>query len=274
MKFLAVVIALMIFKVGAGRAVQQDAWFERWRRQVAGWQLAPWPGLGLLILVPTLIAVGVLDTVNDLLLGLPWIPVAVVLMLYALGRSDLEQLQSRYRMQCRSGAFEAGIRGVLPADIEQVPALAAPEAHHLVQRELIYEAYQRWFAVVFYFIVAGPAAALVYRLVHLSRGPLEAPPVTRVLVVLDWVPARLLAATFAVAGDFVRCRAVLAKGVMDPGKAADELLYEVGCLASGARLDDAFSVEQASAEHEEAGDLIARSGVVWVVVLALLVLLD
>lgn len=278
MKFLAVVIALVMFRAGtAVHAVQQDGWFERWQRRVAGWQLVPWMGLGVVIAVPVLIAIGVLDTLDDILFGLPWIFAAVVLVLYAFGRGDLEQLQARYRMQSQSGDFEAAMLGFLPEPDANNPPMSARDVHRAVQQVLFYEAFQRWFAVLFYFVIAGPAAALAYRLVQLSRGSFEAALVERVLFLLDWVPARLLAATFSLAGDFVRCRTVLMDAVLDPGMPADELIYEVGSLASvpaAAQPDKEFSSSVASSEHDEGAELITRSGVVWIAALALLVILD
>ncbi|MGB1140160.1 MAG: regulatory signaling modulator protein AmpE, partial [Halioglobus sp.] len=191
MKFLAVVIALVMFRAGtAVHAVQQDGWFERWQRRVAGWQLVPWMGLGVVIAVPVLIAIGVLDTLDDILFGLPWIFAAVLLVLYAFGRGDLEQLQARYRMQSQSGDFEAAMLGFLPEPDANNPPMSARDVHRAVQQVLFYEAFQRWFAVLFYFVIAGPAAALAYRLVQLSRGSFEAALVERVLFLLDWVPAR------------------------------------------------------------------------------------
>lgn len=278
MKFLAVVIALVMFRAGTGvHAVQQDGWFERWQERVSGWQLVPWMGLGVVVLAPVLIAIGVLDALDDMLFGLPWIFAAVVLVLYALGRGDLEQLQSRYRMQCQSGDFEAAMLGFLPEPAADDPPMSARDVHRSVQQVLFYEAFQRWFAVLFYFVIAGPAAAFAYRLIQLSRERFEPALVARVLLIVDWIPARLLAATFAIAGDFVRCRTVLADAVLDPGKPADELIYAVGSLASAPGTlpqEDEFSSAIAASEHDEAAELVTRSGVVWVAALALLVLLD
>lgn len=279
MKFLAVVIALVMYRMRAGvDAVQGDGWFVRWRDRVAGWQLVPWAGLALAVLVPAFLASAVLDALDDALFGLPWIAFAVLLLLYSFGREDLEQMQARYRKQCQNGDFEAAMHWIPPGseDAAGTQLSSAQEVHYWAQRGLFYAACQRWFAVLFYFVVAGPAAALAYRLVQLCRHRFENATVERALLVLDWVPARLLAATFAVAGDFVRSRAVLMDAIFDAGKAADELIYAVGAAASGAAPDaspDTFSSSRAVAEHEEGADLIARAGVVWVAGLALLVLL-
>lgn len=280
MTFLAAVIALVMYRLHiAVAAVQQDNWFARWRDRVAGWQLAPWPGLALAVLAPTLVASAVLDALEDMLFGLPWIMFSVVLLLYAFGRGDLQRMQARYRLQCQNGDFEAALHG-LPASpggaVATEPA-SEWEVHRAVQRALFYEAYQRWFAVLFFLVIAGPAGALGYRLVQLCRDDTETPVVERTLLVLDWVPARLLAATFGAAGDFVRCRALLVDAALDAGRAIDEVIYAVGAAAAGgasAPGDEGFCADRALAEHAEGVDLIARSAVIWVAGLALLVLLS
>jgi AmpE protein len=264
-------------RAGVG-AVQGDGWFTRWRDRVAGWQLVPWAGLALAVLVPVFLASAILDALDDAVFGLPWIALAVLLLLYSFGRGDLDQMQARYRMQCQNGDFEAAMHWIPRAsgDAAATQLSSAQDVHYWAQRGLFYEAYQRWFAVLFYFVLAGPAFALAYRLVQLCRHRFDNAIVERTLLVLDWLPSRLLAATFAVTGDFVRSRGVLVDAVFDPGRAAGELIYAVGAAASGAAPDapaDTFSSSQAVVEHEEGADLIARSGVAWVAGLALLVLL-
>jgi cobalamin biosynthesis protein CobD/CbiB len=83
------------------------------------------------------------------------------------------------------------------------------------------DAYRQVFAVLFWFIVLpGPAGAVLYRavvlLAHEWKGVVpgeDSTPMTRshaefgkpargLLAVLDWVPARLTALSFAVVGDF------------------------------------------------------------------------
>ncbi len=89
-----------------------------------------------------------------------------------------------------------------------------------IERGLV-DAYRNVFAVLFWFLVLpGPAGAVLYRLVTLLaeewRGELPRGDVTplarergqfgravrRLLWVLDWVPVRLTALSFAVVGDF------------------------------------------------------------------------
>jgi AmpE protein len=72
-------------------------------------------------------------------------------------------------------------------------------------------ALQRWFGVLFWFLLAGPAGALAYRLAQLlayndtmaseqngeARGLAQ-----RIALILDWAPAHLMALAMAIASDF------------------------------------------------------------------------
>ena len=89
-----------------------------------------------------------------------------------------------------------------------------------IERGLV-DAYRQVFAVMFWFVILpGPAGAVLYRAVALLAeewGP-AAPgveptphtqardefgrPARQVLALLDWVPVRLTAASFAIVGDF------------------------------------------------------------------------
>lgn len=71
-------------------------------------------------------------------------------------------------------------------------------------------AHQGMFAPVFWFAVLGPAGALLYRLAHILQTEWATPSHSnafyrasqRALYYLDWLPARITAACFAVVGDF------------------------------------------------------------------------
>jgi len=277
MKYLALLIALLLFRIwGGGERLQSDDWFARWRSRVAQWGLPEPLQLVLVLLVPVAVAAALLDAAEDVLFGLAWIALASALLLYALGRGNLAVLQARYRQQCAAGDFQAALHGTLPVlggrigDNPQSPQ----EVHSLILRAFYYYAYQRWFAVLFWFLLGGPAGALAYRLLQLHAVGQSASLAGRALALADWLPARLLAATFALAGDFVRSRDALVNAWQSPGQGADELLLNTGCAASTpeAASSGVFPVS-AVAEHDECVALLSRSASVWVAGVAVLVLL-
>lgn len=281
MNFLALIIALGLVQVwGSADRFHTDAWFERWRGRAATWQVPPWLALTVALAVPVGALALVADGVRPLLFGLLWIALATAVLLYAFGRGDFHAMMAHYRSQCHSGDFEGAYltaRTRLGWDVVGEEPDSPQEAHAFMQRGFAYEGLQRWFAVIFYFALLGPAGALAYRLLQLCReGP--APVLARRwLFVVDWVPARLLALTFAVAGDFTRSRARLATELGNPSADAAQLLHAVSTAAlgeeGGGSSDQSPFGERASAQNRELGALLSRSAVCWVLVLSVLVVL-
>jgi len=281
MTFLAIILALVLVQAwGSGSRVQHDDWFRGWQSRVAGWGVGPLLKLALVILPPVALAQLFLNALQPVLFGLLWMIVAVVLLLYSFGRKDFHDLMERYRTQCRNGDFEGAYLTTLSelgwATPEDGP-VSPQELHALVQRGFLYEGYQRWFAVLFYFVLLGPAGALFYRLLQLCRHDFEAQLTERCLFLLDWVPARLLAAAFAVTGDFVGSWTKLLDSVLEVSDDAAALLYTVGRAALGIAVtqpaDPADFGEIAAQQNKEAGGLLSRSAACWVAVLAVAVLL-
>ncbi len=280
MSFLALIIALGLVQLwGSADRLHHDDWFARWRARSATWQVPPWLALTVVLAVPVAAAALLLDAVRPLLFGLPWIALATGVLLYSFGRGDFHAMMAHYRGQCHSGDFEGAYltaRTRLGWEVDAEEPDSPPEAHAFMQRGFTYEALQRWFAVVFYFALLGPAAALAYRLLQLCREAPAPALARRWLFVADWVPARLLALTFAVTGDFTRSRTLLATELGDPSADAARLLAAVSTAALGPQAcdgDQASFGEQASEQNRELGALLSRSAVCWVLVLSLLVLL-
>lgn len=283
--FLAIIVAVVLLHVwGTADRVHVDSWFESWQDRVAKWGLPAWFSLALLILLPSALVVFALDLVQPLLFGLLWLPLAVLILLYAFGRGDFQVLMGRYRGHAYAGDFEAAYLAARE-DFREVDVEApdtAPEVHAVIQRALLYEGLQRWFAVLLYFVLLGPAGALGYRLLQLARESFEPELVQRWLFYLDWLPARLLAATFALTGDFVGSRVQLLDAIKDAGAQAGALLYSVGEAAlgpldaeigAGSERDGAEFGPLAAAQNREFDALLSRSAVCWIVVLSLIVLL-
>ena len=92
----------------------------------------------------------------------------------------------------------------------------------------------------------------------------------------DWLPARLLALTFALAGDFVGSRKVLAEMFPGSGFTAGDILSDVSRSAVGVVPNAAYGGDfalAAAAESRELGALLVRSGACWFVVFSLMELL-
>jgi len=282
MTFLAIIIAVLLFQAwGSAARVHRDGWFLDWQARVTSWGLSSRFSLALLVALPCLLASLLLGFVKPLLFGLVWLPLAVLLLLYSFGRGDFQASMGRYRSHAYSGDFEAAYLTAREEfrweDSEDTPETASG-VHTLIQQAFLCEGLQRWFSVLFYFAVLGPVGALAYRLIHLGRDQFGPAAADRCVFLLDWIPARLLAATFALTGDFIGSKDSLLSGLGDPAREAGDLLLPVGLAALG---PDASSPSgeaavfgpDAAAQNREFDALLSRSAVCWIVVLSLLVLL-
>ena len=282
MSFLALIIAVTLLQIWAiPDASRHDNWFHYWTGKVLGSGLSGWAAFALLVGAPVVATVLVLDALEPLLFGLLWIVAAAALLLYSFGRSDFATLIERYRAYCASGDFEAAwlyLKTELPVieESEDVPDSRA--LHRQVTGALVYEGYQRWFGVIFYFVLLGPAAALAYRLLQMASRGEFAGQAKQCLTVADWLPARVLALTFSLAGDFVGSRAALAKAAPGSGVSARDLLQTVSGAAIAqpslavTAADNGFG-SAAAEETSELASLFVRCSACWLVVVSLLELL-
>ena len=278
MIFLALILALLLaFAWDFGPALHRDGWYLRWRSQLAGLGFGPVPLLLLSVLVPCAAVQLALNALEPLLFGAAWIVAAAGLLLYAFGRSNVGAELEKYRSQCRREDFEAaylyGAEELRWFNGSGTSGARSPdEVHRAMQRGYLYQAQQRWFAVLFYFLLLGPVGALAYRLLQFAE---QGKP-SIALQLADWVPARLLAASFTLTGNFVESADELLAGLLGGKMEVQELLYSVAMAATG---EDKRAVPEsefgiyAARQNELFSALVRRSSVAWVVVVSLGVLL-
>lgn len=147
----------------------------------------------------------------------------VAVLVYCLGPKDLDaQVRAFIHAYTHLGKEEAGphLADIVNVDIAQAP-LSTPQMLQALIEAILIEANERWFAVIFWFVVLGPLGAVFYRLSsllhHHVNGPMAdnreaaAPGVPdnfaeaaqRLHAILGWVPARITALSYAVMGSFV-----------------------------------------------------------------------
>lgn len=278
MTFLAMMIALVLERLSPLEDwLHRDGWFYSWMRQLGslgvpdGWRLLPG------VLVPCLVVHWLLEQMHPLLFGLPWIAGAVIVLLYALGRGNPGARQERYRSQCRRGDFQAAmldeqLEGGGPAGGEELDTL---EIHAGAQQSFLYQGYQDWFAVLFFFLLLGPVGALGYRLLQLACDGNKRD--SKALFYADWLPVRLLAATFALAGNFVAGIDALWQGWRDSAVPAGAMLYQVALAATEDELplttEGTVDGHRAATQNETLMALMRRASVCWVVIISVLVIL-
>ena len=284
MSFLAMIIALVLLQVwGSGSRVQYDEWLERLQSSLKGLGLSSTASLLLSIVAPVTAVSIVLDLLEPILFGLVWIAATVVILLYSFGRGDFQVLLTRYRSYCEKEDFEGAYlhaQSELGNDAGDQAADSPGEFLLQIQRFMLYEGYQRWFAVLFYFVVLGPEAALAYRLLHLAIStPASGEGMAqRLLFIADWVPVRLLAATFTLTGDFVHSRNEFLASIQNIDEVGRSILFSVGLAAMGvddskeSGIPESFG-KVAASQLADLGALLSRSATSWLVLISLFVLL-
>jgi AmpE protein len=190
---------------GAGNPLHRDTVYQAWLAlvdRVFGGQR--WLRLLVVVLVPVVVVAAAAAVAP----GFVWLLLATVVLLYALGRGDFAPETTAYALACNDGAWEVAMVKAQKqgARLEDLVAGDWPALHQRMLEATAYQGFERLFAVVFWFLFFGPAGALLYRLsflyVQADSTDLRA---RHWLWALEWVPVRLLGASFAVTGNFVGC---------------------------------------------------------------------
>ncbi len=94
---------------------------------------------------------------------------------------------------------------------------------------------QSFFAIIFWYFQLGPVAALSYRLLALAEEHGQNPAVVERAAQLrhafDWVPVRLVAASFALVGNFVAVSRVMLHELLNWNISAAQLIEKAGLVA-------------------------------------------
>ena len=288
MKFIALLIVLALMQYwGNSRVLHNDDWFRNLLGRLDSSGLPAAPCLLLATLVPAFLVGWLLTVADGWLFGLVGLGLNVLLLLYCMGRRDFEGLLNRYREQCRDGDFEAAFllaQQEFPTDAEMGGPGNPERLHRWMKRSLVYMAFERWFAVIFYFVLFGSAGALAYRLLQLAgEGDDDGPGrdfQQRALHLVDWLPTRFLVFAFALTGDYMGSREQLTSGMQNTDSPSADILSDAAHAALGLKSTvfsdngdvDAFS-EISDWELGQLKSLLVRSAVAWILVISVLVVL-
>ncbi|RMO11215.1 AmpE protein [Pseudomonas cichorii] len=238
MSFLVLLLAVWVEKFSALRQrVQRDGpWLKELARLESSPRTAsrPWIMLALLVLLPLLILHLALTIVGSVAYGWLALPLHLLVLIYSLGRGDLLAALGPFRDACRRGDEQAAVHvaerdmGVLADNSEQLL--------EGVQSYMLWQAYQSFFVVIFWYFLLGPVAALAYRLLALAaengKTPALVERATQLRHAFDWIPVRLLAASFALVGNFVAVSRVMLHELLNWNISAAQLIARIGRVAS------------------------------------------
>lgn len=238
MSFLVLLLAVWVEKFSAGRQrIQQDG---GWLRQLArveaapSMQASPWLSLALLVLVPVLLLGVLLLLLKSVAYGWLALPVHLLVLIYGLGRGDVLAALGPFRDAWRRDDTEAAY--LVAARDLGVQADEPGELLTRVQGYLLWQAYQSFFAVIFWYALLGPVAVLAYRLLALTTEQAQQVALReraqQLRHAFDWLPARVLASSFALVGDFVSVSRALLHELLNWQISAARLVDHAGRAAA------------------------------------------
>lgn len=298
MKLIALLIGLAVERLATQLfRLRELRWLDRLIdfgfRQVN--RYANWPPLLLVILLTFVLVLPVLlvrVALGDSLYGFPYLIFAVVVLFFSLGPRDIAEEVDEHCAALRSGDAER-IRATAKALLERDTPADAAERTREVEQAVCVQGNNRLFAVVFWFVLLGPLGAWTYRVTDLIRrravfGAARDDTGADVASIalgaaedlhgwLAWIPARLTAVGYALAGHFDGAFTAWRTPVPGDGEAvharSEHLLARVGAGALALQSpEDEDSAERSIRGATAAKRLVLRSLLIWAAVVAAMTL--
>ena len=261
-----------------GSEYRQFSWFESFQNKLSDlvgeqdFYHGP-GGVLLIILLPTLILGIVFSLLSGPLYWLLALPLTVAVLFYSLGPKSLEDTMERYNAAVERGDCEAGYL-ILKQNEESTDIPESEELSRNATRFILVESNKRYFGVVVWFLFFGPCGALVYRLAHQYHQQCINQNIgnhldfsTQLIHWVDWVPARMTSIFNLLTGDFVSGFYRFKDYWLEAQASNDQLISETGIAALGLKMG---YIEPERNENKEAMAMVMRTGIIYLVAIAIL----
>ena len=272
--------------------LREPRWLDRYydwiaRRLGAGGTGTRVPVALVAVLLPVLPVAAVSWLLGSHLLGLPQLAFAVLVLLVSFGPRDLRDEVDDYVTALERGDHDEAARRakeLLEADASGRGA----GLRDAVEDAIFVQANNRLFGVIFWFMVLGPAGAWLFRVSDLLRrraafqGARDGlhDSLGRALVavhgLLAWIPARLAAVSYALAGSFEDAvgnwRVAVDRATESALDRSEDLLARVGKASLQPSVAGLAPESLDAATARGAWRIVARATWTWLAVIALLVL--
>ena len=220
--------------------------------------------------------------------GLFYLIGSVVILFVSLGPRDLSAEVEEFATACEGGDAEV-TRRVAKELLEFDPPEEVEKLGGAVASAIFVQSTNRTFGVVLWFVLLGPIGAWAFRITDLMRrravyesdrrehqGSAVASflrPLQNLHGLLAWLPSRLAAMSFALAGSFEPATSAW-KAYYDECTESffvvnDDIVAYAGCGALGREARDNMATSP-GAGAQCAMSLVERSTIVWLVVISLL----
>lgn len=156
------------------------------------------------------------------------------------------------------------------------PTIAVTRA---VTSEIFLRSEEKLFGILFWFIILGPFAAVIYFLLSITRDLAAATnspfvellePVTKLCGIVDWIPVRITGLSYALVGHFKSgfdyFRRKFSSGIMQTSQ------YAIESGFAALNIEHIDVVHADLEENQEALSLVDRAVYVWIVAVAIFTL--
>ena len=297
MKLLVVIVAIIALKLVDFRGlVHEDRWYYSYlKRWLSEKEQSPNRQFILALLIPATLITFLVGWVDGWLFGIVGLALNVLILLYCFGRGDLSVQISDYldevRLNETQTAFERAMSaGFLPADHAINDEVSMNEE---VLGGIVHQEFMRLYLVLFWYLILGVFGSLFvcFGLLFLQANPdmkNSQHPVSRLILIVEWIPVRILMFTFGLVGHFENVYQAYKKSGAEPDfsespAASRILLKNCGFAALGITAD--VSTEESDTGKsdvyiqlvervEEMQRLLFRSLVIWLAVLSALTLVS
>lgn len=252
-------------------------WFDNYSR----WLLKTLPGLSsqhlssiLILLLPVMSVVFLLQVWSDgRLFGFIDLLFGMIIFAFCLGPKDLNRQINRY-LEARENGNEEAAHSEAAAIMQTDPPTDPDQQVVEVMRSILHESNDRFFAVIFWFVLLGPFGAILFRLTsHTMRSSANATlanAARQFHAILSWAPAHMVAMGYALTGNYEGAKQEFySKNKQDD---LSDCNYHTLITAGQGALKDCDPGEE-TACIRSARALILRTLVVWLAFIAILTLI-
>lgn len=255
---IAVVVALLLsHRLPEPGPLRSFSWFDRWRE---GWDArlgAPAAGstAGLLLLLLPVFALGVLQALLvNRLFGLFEFLLCVLVLFACWGPRDLDRdVEAVLDADDSDGRLRAA-EPLFPEGSSTVEAPALVDA-------VFSEALRRWFGVLLWFVLLGPAGALLFRLTQLITRRYTPAPVSSLAalrMVMEWPTAQLMTLALALAASFDAVHSAWRRWHEERGEGW--FASDIGFLFAAGRASVVFELAEDAREVAQSDEEVADGG--------------
>ena len=249
-------------------------WFEFYVQAIqrlTGRRLPPLQFI-IILALPVSLLLSIQILLHDFFFNIPGFIFGIIIFIYCLGPACLSSEIEAYLHARNLGDEDEALH--YAGTITDSAASTSPDQQTSeVTRAILNIANERIFATIFWFVILGPIGAMLYRLISELSKQIDFGDLAEfsefIHAIMAWIPARMLAAGYALTGNFDgayhaykdRCHS------SDFSHSNNEVLVSTGL---GAMQNLATGGELASIYAAQA--LVMRAIIVWISILAVLTL--